>query len=175
MSRQTADVSADHVEARREQWRDELPDVDTIGMAILGRARFVTALARGPIERVFERHGLDTGEFDVLTTLLRSGEPYRLRPTELYKSLMISSGGLTDRLARLEKAGLVRRQPSDLDARSLLVELTKRGRKTAEAAFREDMATEKSLLKGLSIQECDQLAALLTRLTAVVADQTERS
>lgn len=175
MSRQSANVSADHVEARRQQWRDELPDVDTIGMAILGRARLVTTLVRIPIERVFERHGLDTGEFDVLTTLLRSGEPYRLRPTELYKSLMISSGGLTDRLARLEKAGLVRRRPSDTDARSLLVELTKNGRKTAEAAFREDMATEKSLLKGLSSHERDQLATLLTRLTTVVADQTEKA
>jgi DNA-binding MarR family transcriptional regulator len=175
MSRQTADVSADHVEERRQQWRDELPDVDTIGMAILGRARFVTTLVRGPIERVFERHGLDTGEFDVLTTLLRSGEPYRLRPTELFRSLMISSGGLTDRLARLEEAGLVTRRPNDTDARSLLVELTKRGRKTAETAFREDMATEKSLLKGLSRQEREQLASLLARLTTVVADQTDEA
>src|SRR3954462_259051 len=129
----------DGIDERRAQWAQELPMVDTIGMAILGRARWITLNARPAIEAVFTRAGLDTGEFDVLTTLLRSGAPYRLRPTELFRSLMISSGGLTDRLERLEKAGLVMRRPSDTDARSLLVELTKNGRKTAEAAFREDM------------------------------------
>src|SRR5436190_19490055 len=134
MSRQMPAGGADRVEIRRDQWRKELPDVDTIGMAILGRARLATMIARPIIEREFARHGLDTGEFDVLTTLLRSGTPYRLRPTELYKSLMISSGGLTDRLNRLETAGLIKRRPSESDARSLLVELSSKGRKLAEKA-----------------------------------------
>ena len=171
MSRQSG--FGDHVEERRGQWAKELPDVDTTGMAILGRARLATLLARGPIERVFARHGIDTGEFDVLTTLLRSGRPYRLRPTELYKSLMISSGGLTDRLARLETGGLVRRRPSERDARSLLVELTPAGRKLAEAAFREDMAVEAELLEGLSSGERDRLSALLARLVAEIGGRAK--
>ena len=115
-------------------------------------------IARGPIESLFTRHGLDNGEFDVLATLLRSGAPYRLRPTELYKSLMISSGGLTNRLGRLEKNGLIKRGVSESDARSLLVELTAKGRKLAEQAFREDMAVEAQLLDGLSATEQQQLA-----------------
>jgi len=165
MSRQAAD---DPVEARRAQWSRELPEVDTVGMAILGRARLATLLARGPIERVFAEHGLDTGEFDVLTTLLRSGDPWRLRPTELYRSLMISSGGLTDRLSRLEKSGLVTRSRSLDDARSLLVALTPAGRVVAERAFRADMAVEARLLEALSATERRQLAALLARLVAAV-------
>lgn len=165
MSRQLApSVERDHVEARREQWERVLPDVDTIGMAILGRARWITLQVRPAIEAVFAGHGLDAGEFDVLATLLRSGAPHRLRPTELYTSLMISSGGLTDRLARLEKAGLVKRLPSPDDARSLLVELTPLGRRRATAAFREDMAVEARLLAGLSSREKRQLAALLSKL-----------
>lgn len=173
MSRQSDVAPApDHIEQRRRQWVRELPDVDTTGMAILGRARFATVLARGPIERVFARHGLDAGEFDVVTTLLRSGPPYRLRPTELYGSLMISSGGLTDRLNRLQKAGLIARQRCGYDARSLLVELTTKGHAVAQTAFREDMALEAQLLEGLTEAERTQLAALLARLVSVV---TERS
>lgn len=99
----------DRIDERRAQWAEELPLVNTIGMAILGRARWVTLKVRPPIEAVFAKAGLDTGEFDVLATLLRSGPPYRLWPTELYRSLMISSGGLTNRLDRLENAGLIRR------------------------------------------------------------------
>src|SRR6218665_816216 len=126
MSRQPA--SADHVEARRQQWAREAPDIDTVGMSILGRARWITLLARPSIEAVFAKHGVDSGEFDVLATLLRSGSPYRLRPTELYRSLMISSGGLTDRLSRLEKRGLIARVADPADARSRMVELTVDGR-----------------------------------------------
>jgi DNA-binding MarR family transcriptional regulator len=133
-------------------------------MAVLGRARWIALRVRPAIEAVFERHDLDTGEFDVLSTLLRAGAPYRLRPTELYTSLMISSGGLTDRLNRLQKAGLVAREPSTHDARSLLVELTPKGRQRAEVAFREDMAVERALLAGLSEEELDALGALLAKL-----------
>lgn len=162
MSRQL--TGEDHVGRRRAQWSQELPDVDTTGMAVLGRARWIALRVRPAIEAVFERHGLDTGEFDVLSTLLRSGPPYSLRPTELYTSLMISSGGLTDRLNRLQKAGLVTRTPSRQDARSLLVQLTPEGRQRAEAAFREDMAVERALLAGLSREEIDDLDALLAKL-----------
>ncbi len=167
MSRQIGDppdFGADHVGLRREQWARELPDLDTVGMAVLGRARWITLKVRPEIEAVFRRHGLDTGEFDVVATLLRSGPPYRLRPTELYRSLMISSGGLTNRLARLEKAGLVRRIESGSDARSLPVELTGKGRAAAEAAIRADMECEAALLAGLGDEERDMLDRLLCKL-----------
>lgn len=162
MSRRT-DVN-DCVDRRRAQWHREAPHVDTRGMAILGRARLLTLLVRPRIKEVFARHGLDSGEFDVLVTLLRSGPPYRLRPTELFRSLMISSGGMTDRLARLTKAGLVARKAAPGDARSMLVGLTASGRDIAQRAFREDMALEAELVSTLSEPDQEALADLLRRL-----------
>jgi DNA-binding MarR family transcriptional regulator len=164
MSRQFDAEQLDHIDMRQAQWARELPDVDTSGMAVLGRARWITLKARPAIEAVFDKHGLDTGEFDVLSTLLRSGPPYRLRPTELYRSLMISSGGLTDRLNRLAKASLIRRPVVEGDGRSLPVELTEEGRRRAEAAFREDMAIEAKILAVLTKAEQNALAALLRKL-----------
>lgn len=154
----------DGIDARRAQWASELPDVDTRGMAILGRIRLIALHARPSIERVFSEHGLDTGEFDVLSTLLRSGPPYCLRPTELYRALMISSGGLSDRLNRLTEAGLVHRPASKGDARSLPVALTDEGRRRAEIAFRADMAVEAKLLDDLSDHQKDKLEPLLRAL-----------
>jgi DNA-binding MarR family transcriptional regulator len=154
----------DRVEIRRRQWAKEMPDLDTIGMAILGRARVITLNVRPEIEKVFARFGADTGEFDVLFTLLRSGPPYRLRPTELFNSLMITSGGLTGRLARLEKAGLVERFPDAADGRSLPVGLTTAGLKMARAAIIEDMKVEAGLLDCLSAAERKSLAGLLRKL-----------
>jgi DNA-binding MarR family transcriptional regulator len=163
MSRQTR-PDLDHVGRRIEQWRRELPDVDVRGMAVLGRARWITLAVRPPIERAFAEHGLDSGEFDVLATLLLAGHPYRLRPTELFKGLMISSGGLTARLAKLERAGLIERVADEDDRRSIPVGLTARGRTLATAALRDDMSVEAELLAGLSDDEQAQLAALLAKL-----------
>lgn len=163
MSRQIRQ-SRDGVDRRRKQWAAELPDVDTRGMAIIGRMRWLTLNLRPPIEAIFRKHGLESGEFDVLGTLRRSGPPYRLRPTELYRGLMISSGGLTARLTRLEKAGYIHRVPDPADARSILVELTAAGRAVAERAFREDMKFESTVLNALEPGELKTLEAILRKL-----------
>lgn len=144
--------------------RRETPDVPLDGMEILSRANRLVRLSRKWIEPVFARHDLDTGEFDVLATLRRSGAPYRQRPTELFQSLMITSGGLTDRLNRLEKKGFIERIVSETDRRSALVQLTAAGVKTINAAFAEDMNIEAGLLCALDAGERRQLATLLARL-----------
>lgn len=164
----------DRVDEIRAQWAKELPDLRTDGVAIIGRARRITLSLRPRIEKIFKAHGLDAGEFDVLASLRRSGTPYRLRPTELYESLMISSGGLTDRLARLEKRGLVRRIPSPDDRRSLLVQLTPKGVAAVEAALREDMALENDVVSVLTKAEQQQLAQLLRKLAHGI-DRNQRA
>jgi DNA-binding MarR family transcriptional regulator len=159
------DEAADHVDRALEQWSREMPDIEIKGADVLNRARRLVLESRGAIEETFKRHGLDSGEFDVLATLRRAGAPYALRPTELYTALMISSGGLTARLDRLEEAGLIRRRASEDDARSVLVELTPTGRKKIEAAFRADMALENRMVSGLSESERAELVRLLRKLT----------
>jgi DNA-binding MarR family transcriptional regulator len=155
----------DQIDDFRAAWARVLPDLDTEAMAILGRARRLTLALRPGIEAIFAKYHIDAGEFDVLGSLLRAGAPYRLRPTELYRALMVSSGGLTDRLARLEAAGLVRRLAAADDARSTLVALTTTGRRVAERAFCDDMAHENALLQGLTRAERRQLAHLLRKLS----------
>lgn len=157
-------IELDHVDRRRRQWARELPDLDTEPMAILGRAFRLGNMVRPSIEATFAGFGLDRGEFDVIATLRRSGPPYRLTPTEIYSSLMISSGGLTHRLDRLEKAGLIRREKSPRDGRSMLVALTEAGAARAEQAFRADMASEAGFLRSLDAKEREQLAGLLRKL-----------
>lgn len=162
------DAPRDHIDRLRAQWARELPDLDTHPMAVLGRIYRISNLVRPGIEATFAEFGLDRGEFDVISTLRRAGPPYRLTPTELYTSLMISSGGLTHRLGRLEKAGLIAREPSAEDGRSLVVLLTAKGRALAEAAFREDMAREAAVLGALGEADREALEALLRRLMLAI-------
>ena len=167
------DQPRDHVDRLRAQWARELPDLDTHPMGVLGRIYRIGNLVRPGIEATFAGFGLDRGEFDVISTLRRSGSPYRLTPTELYTSLMISSGGLTHRLGRLEKAGLISREPSAEDGRSLAVVLTPKGRELAEAAFREDMAREAELLSGMDAADREALEGLLRRLMIMVEEKAK--
>lgn len=111
----------------------------------------------------------------MLATLLRSGSPYRLRPTELFRSLMVTSGGMTDRLNRLVKAGHIIRKAAEGDGRSLLVELTKSDRDLAERAFRADVEIEKRLVTALSPQDQVELASLLRKLAGGLNDDQQQS
>jgi DNA-binding MarR family transcriptional regulator len=160
--------TTDHVDAVYVAWVREMPSLSTRGAHVLARARRITLKARPEIEAVFKSFDLDAGEFDVLATLRRAGASFTLRPTEIYRSLMISSGGLTDRLGRLEAAGLVRRRPSPEDARSLLVELTTDGRERTEAAFQADMELEDRLVAGLTNEEHATLVKLLRKLALAI-------
>lgn len=154
----------DEVDRFIAQRAKESPDLDTEGMAIFGRIHRIASRIAPHMEALFGRYGLERGEFDVLATLQRSGPPYRLSPTALYTSLMVSSGGLTYRLKRLEAAGLVSRLPSPDDGRSLIVVLTDEGRKLTSAAFKEDMQLESSWLTTLTQEERRALALLLRKL-----------
>ncbi|WP_447762718.1 MarR family winged helix-turn-helix transcriptional regulator [Sphingopyxis panaciterrae] len=159
----------DDVDRFRADWAREVPDLDTRGMAMLGRMLRIIARMRPPILKVMEDHGLDGGTFDVLATLRRSGPPYRMRPTEMYRSMMVTSGGLTARLAKLEAMGLVSRPPAADDGRSLLAELTPAGFALVEQVFRKDMAIETKMLSGLSGDEQQALERLLRKLGQTMA------
>ncbi|HEX6660999.1 MAG TPA: MarR family transcriptional regulator, partial [Sphingomicrobium sp.] len=153
--------------------RREMPDVNLDGLAILARARQVTLMTGERVSPVLARHGLDGGEFYVLAALRRAGAPYALRPTELFRALMVSSGGMTDRLRRLEERGLVRRIPSQEDRRSMLVELTAKGRRLIEKAWREDMDVENAIVAQLGERDREQLARLLAELAQIMERESE--
>lgn len=165
----------DDVDMFRAQRERESPNVDTEPMAIFGRIYRIATRIAPHIEALFGRHGLERGEYDVLATLQRGGPPYRMSPTTLYTSLMVSSGGLTHRLKRLESRGLIRRVPSQHDGRSMMVELTDKGYNITTIAFEEDMRLEGDWLASLSEGERKELAGLLRILNAAIPDHEKQS
>ena len=96
----------DHIQEVIEQWTAETPTLDRSAFAVIGRISRLDDLLEPELDLVFAEYGLTGGEFDVLAALRRSGPPYRLTPTSLRKALLLSSGGMTKRLAGLENRGL---------------------------------------------------------------------
>lgn len=149
------------------QWARERPDLDALPMVVIGRLLEAAQLIqRDGLAPFLAAHGLQHGEFDVLMTLRRAGQPYRLTPTALYEAAMISSGGMTGRLDRLEKAGLVARHANPTDRRGLLVGLTDKGRSLIDSILAPHIANEDILLSGLDRSERQALDGLLAKLLA---------
>ncbi|WP_233490616.1 MarR family winged helix-turn-helix transcriptional regulator [Paracoccus sediminilitoris] len=150
-------------------WRRERPDLDVEAMEIIGRLNELSALiTRDHLQPGFDRFGLQGGEFDVLATLRRAGAPYRLTPTALYEATMLSSGGMTARLDRLQARDLIRREPNPDDRRGTLVGLTEAGLALIDRAIGPHAENETRLLSALTGDERAQLNGLLARLRAVL-------
>ena len=154
----------DNVDLIVAQWKVERPDIDATPMEVIGRISRLAADLDPLLAPVFTSRGLGDGEFDVLATLRRSGEPFELSPGELGASMMVTSGAVTKRIDRLERSGLVTRRVSEVDARARLIRLTAEGRRIVDEAVVEHVANEKRLLAGLSAVERETLADLLRKL-----------
>jgi DNA-binding MarR family transcriptional regulator len=79
---------------------------------------------------------------------------------------MLTTGGMTGRLDKLERAGLLRRSPDPHDRRGLQVTLTDEGLRVIEEAVGAGLAVQTEALNALDPQEAAQLAGLLRRLLA---------
>ena len=152
------------------QWQRERPDLDVSPMSVIGRLNEVSSLiSRERLAPLFARFGLQAGEFDVLATLRRSGSHFALTPTALYEATMVTSGAMTNRLDRLEKAGLIRRMPHPQDRRGLLVQLTDEGLGLIDRAVEAHVENEHAVLAALNPKERETLAGLLEKLIADLA------
>ncbi|MGV9601421.1 MarR family winged helix-turn-helix transcriptional regulator [Streptosporangium sandarakinum] len=166
MSGETAERTPDAIDVVIEEWRRERPDLDLSAMGVFGRLSRLTRLLEAAVEEVFARHGLRQGEFDVLAALRRSGPPYTLIPSELSAVLMTSRAGMTNRIDRLEAAGLVRRSLDPADRRSFRVALTDAGREVIDAAVTEHAAGLARLAAGLPPEDAAELDRILRAMLA---------
>jgi DNA-binding MarR family transcriptional regulator len=164
---------ADSIDRIRAQWKLERSDLDTRPMETVGRILRIEFLADARMRRVFQRHGIDRGGFDVLATLRRSGAPYRMTPTGLYRDLVLTSGAMTNRLDVLERSGLVGRHPDPDDRRGTLIELTEKGKAVVDRAMEAHLAGEAEMVAHLSKHEQKSLADLLKKLLTEMEDESE--
>lgn len=161
------DLLVDRAERARQQWQKEMPEFadKLLPMVLLGRLNEAAhVMSRDYLVPSYADIGLKFGEFDVLATLVRSGPPYKLSPTELYRTTMMSSGGMTARLDKLEKAGLVERCPNPDDRRALTVCLTEKGLDLIKTKMPNYIDTQHAAVDGLTEDEQLQLSRLLEKL-----------
>jgi DNA-binding MarR family transcriptional regulator len=157
--------TSDHVDRWLEEIRGELPpDLDLTVEGVVDRILGIGRRLQRLLDETLVGHGLSHGEWKVLSSLRWAGSPYRRSAGELARIADLSSGAMTNRLDRLEEAGLVRRLPDPSDRRGVLLELTEKGRALWEEAIGTQAEKEALLASALPKAELEQLNDLLRRV-----------
>ena len=159
-------MTDDQIDEVLGSWRSTRPSIDTGPLEVTGRLSRIGPLLGRRQEAVFSRFGVNRGEVGALSALRVTGPPHRLSPTRLGRGLMLSSAGVTSRIDRLERRGLVRRLPDPDDRRGVIVELTDEGGRLVDEAVAAVAESDRQLLARLDADEIAQLQALLKKLLA---------
>ncbi|WP_430866748.1 MarR family winged helix-turn-helix transcriptional regulator [Demequina aurantiaca] len=162
-------AGGDQVDTFIAQWAKERPELDVSPMAIIGRISRLALELQQRLDAVFAQFGLQSWEFDVMATLIRSGEPHELTPGELDRTMMITSGTTTHRISKLEQRGFVTRTRDQDDRRVVRVRLTESGRAVFDAAHVAHMANEQEILAPLVAADRAKLLDGLRALSGVLA------
>lgn len=155
-------IMQDQVDLILQQWDDTRPDLDCSPMGVVGRLRRVNMSWKNQLDSTFKQQSMSSIEFDILATLRRNQIP--LTPTELYQTLMISSGAMSTKIEALVQRGLIKRIASENDRRSCKVTLTDLGITTLDNALEAHVANMNNMLSALNSEEQNQLAGLLKKV-----------
>ena len=142
-------------------WRAVRPDLDPSPLELVGRVIVLAGLLERRVETALAHHHLTLGQFDILATLRRQAGKGGLTPTQLLRSVVLSSGGMTSRLDKLEATGLIDRKPDPSDRRGVVVSLTAKGRKVIDAATATRFEEAQDSLPELSAADRKALADML--------------
>ena len=158
-----ASASPDMIDRAVEQW-SQLGFADEAKVMAVGlRLNAVHAAASKQLDREHRAAGLAPGDFDVLATVFRSGD-VPISPTDLAHQLLSSKSGVSGRLDRLAKQGLLERQPNPSDRRGTRILLTRRGQLLMERLVPRHVAMERAWMNALSPDELELFHDLLAKI-----------
>jgi DNA-binding MarR family transcriptional regulator len=147
-----------------QTWAEQRPDLDFASMSLSLKLNSIVRVVSDEIASQLEGIGINLGEFDVLATLRRHGRGAKLTPKEIAAATFVTPSGLTSRLARLEKMGLISRQADPSDGRGALIKITAAGKRVADRGIEIVLAAEDRYINELSTQMKKGLDQSMTRL-----------
>lgn len=163
MYKENEDQDKDFVDNLIYEWLDTVPSLDLSGLPIIARIVRMSHYISQFVDANFAKYNLNVGEFEVLAALARNPDR-QLTPKDLQKKILISSGGLSNRINRLEEKKYIVRMPDPSDRRGVIVKITPEGRRLTLDVVVTHVGIEKDLIQGLSDEEKEQLAGLLKKL-----------
>lgn len=157
-------MHTDSVDRIIQAWAQRDPTVDARPLEVVGRLLLCAEHCKRGLVAALRPFDLSFGDFDVLNTLRRRGDQQGTNPSDLAASSLITTGAMTSRLNRLERAGLIARTPDPADGRGVRVRPTARGEQLAEQALQAVIAADEAFLQPLNQRQRDEVASALKLL-----------
>ena len=155
----------DPVDATALAWLRERPGTPVEGIGIVTRVWRLARLFGEDRRRVLAEAGADAATLDLLSVLRRAGPPYQLTTRQLTEQTRVTAGAISQRVARAERSGLVRRAPAEApSSRAVVVTLTPAGHAVVERLVDRVLGREADLVASLTAEDRDALTALLKAL-----------
>jgi len=154
----------DLIDSLISEWKDERPELDASAMEVVGRILKLSKILEKRASKAVSIYNIHYTDLDVLATIRRSGKPYELTPSQLMKSVLITSGAMTALLNRLTKLKLIYRSPSPKDGRIKLVGLTTKGIELIDKSIELRFIEASDSIKTLNKAENRVLSILLKKL-----------
>jgi DNA-binding MarR family transcriptional regulator len=161
----------DHIDRKLAQLCCDLPDLDPDVEGIVERIQGIDKRLRVTMDETLADHDLSFGEWKLLCTLRRAPERTST-PGDLSAKLELSSGAMTNRLDRMERAGLARRHPDPKDRRGVRVEMTDEGERAWIESTNAQAIKEALIASALTKGEQHQLNGLLRKLMLALEEHT---
>lgn len=166
MYKENENQDMDFVDTLIHEWLDTVPSLDLSGLPVIARIVRMSHYISQFVDANFAQYNLNVGEFEVLAALARNPDR-QLTPKDLQKKILISSGGLSNRINRLEKKKYIIRMPDPSDRRGVIVKITPEGRQLTLDVVVSHVGIEKELIQELNDEEKEQLARLLKKLIKI--------
>jgi DNA-binding MarR family transcriptional regulator len=153
-----------------DAWRAEMPELDHAEFELVKRAARLGVMLEDELSARLAPWNLTKADFNVLGILRSAGSPYEVRPTDLKARLLLTSGGISNVLNRLEKAGHIERERDDDDGRSSWVRLTDTGVETVNATLGAWAAAQADIFRAVPSKVSRAAADALREVLVALGD-----
>lgn len=154
----------DAVDRIVEGWVRQVPDFDSGPLQVFGRLNRVARLLDNNLRLFFQEHGLGIADYDLMAALFRMGPPYMAKPSSIARTSLLTSAGVTLRVDRMVKTGMVKRVSNLDDRRSVYVQLTDQGVDVVSRVALLNRERQRRMLDALTAEEANVLERAFRKL-----------
>lgn len=154
----------DRLDRLSGEWSKQRPDMDLSPWQVWGRITRLHDIFLSRLSHLLGQHDLNFKELQTLGALVVGGPPYEANPNKISQHNLLTSGGMTNALTRMEKKGLITRRKDPRDGRAVIVTVTKEGLETFNDVITKENVIEHKLLDGVSEEERKVVAVVLRKI-----------
>lgn len=165
------ELKKDRIDRLSDEWALRAANLDIRPWQVWGRITRINDIFLLNLNKILSQNDLSYSELQTLGALIVSGPPYELNPNTISRHNLLTSGGMTNVLTRMEKKGLITRRKDARDRRGVIVSVTERGLDIFETVIVAENAIEHRLIKGLSETERTVIAVVLRKLLLSIDEE----